>query len=68
MILPANEAFLKQGLKSIANPEHMFFELYLIEFNLYFSKKGIIQPIEKNDINKTEPILRYLDNITHPLG
>jgi ribosomal protein S18 acetylase RimI-like enzyme len=63
MILPAYKEFLKKGMKSITNPQHVFFELDMKNFKPFFTQDGKIISIEKNDINDAVLLLRYLNNI-----
>ncbi len=64
MILPAYDEFSKQGMKSIANPEHVFFELDMKNFKPYFTQDGQIVPIEKNDIDEAVRLQRQIHNIS----
>jgi hypothetical protein len=63
MILPAYDEFLKQGMKSIVNPEHVFFELDIKNFKPYFTQDGKIVPIQKNDIDDAVKLQRQIHNI-----
>jgi hypothetical protein len=63
MILPAYGEFLKQGMKSIANPEQVFFELDIKNFKPHFTQDGKIVPIQKNDIDDAVKLQRQIHNI-----
>lgn len=63
MILPAYDEFLKQGMKSIGNPEQVFFELNMKNFKPHLTKDGKIVSIQMNDLDDAIRLQRQLHNI-----
>ena len=51
-------------MKSITDPQQIFFELDMKNFKPFFTQDGKILPVEENDIDDAVLLLRYLHNIT----